>query len=97
MNFGLKKVYFLFLVRNPKSSARLKSLMALFRNPACLASSLDISEKISATAQAPRSVGSSAHKPPGQQIAEVTLLARYWPPVKRTEAENYLWSEDINL
>ena len=50
MNFGWKKVYFLFLVRKPKSNARLKSDMALFRKPACLASSRDIRVKISATA-----------------------------------------------
>lgn len=51
MYWGLKKVYFLFLVRKPRSRARLKSDMALFRKPACLASSRDIRVKISATAQ----------------------------------------------
>lgn len=51
MNLGLKNVYFLFFVKKPRSRARLKSDMALFKNPACLASSLDIREKISATAQ----------------------------------------------
>lgn len=50
MYWGLKKVYLRFLVRNPKSRARLKSDIALLRKPACLASSLDIREKISATA-----------------------------------------------
>lgn len=51
MYCGLKNVYFLFLVRNPRSKARLKSDMALFKKPACLASSRDIRVKISATAQ----------------------------------------------
>lgn len=50
MYCGLKKVYFLFFVRKPRSSARLKSDMALFRKPACLASSRDMRVKISATA-----------------------------------------------
>uniref|UniRef100_A0A2P2JIV8 Uncharacterized protein n=2 Tax=Rhizophora mucronata TaxID=61149 RepID=A0A2P2JIV8_RHIMU len=49
MNFGLKNVYFLAFVKNPRSNARLKSDRPLFRNPACLASSLDMREKISAT------------------------------------------------
>lgn len=39
MNLGLKKVYFLFLVRKPRSRAKLKSLMALFKKPAWRASS----------------------------------------------------------
>lgn len=49
MYCGLKNVYFLFFVRKPRSSARLKSDMALFRKPACLASSRDMRVKISAT------------------------------------------------
>ena len=57
MNLGLKNVYFLFLVKKPRSRARLKSDMALFRKPACLASSRDIREKISATAMSnPRQI-----------------------------------------
>lgn len=31
MNFGLKNVYFLALVRNPKSNAKLKSDRPLFK------------------------------------------------------------------
>ena len=46
----LKNVYLRFFVRKPRSSARLKSLIALLRNPACLASSRDISVNTSATA-----------------------------------------------
>ena len=49
MYCGRKKVYFLFFVRKPRSRARLKSDMALFKKPACLASSRDMSVKISAT------------------------------------------------
>ena len=50
MYWGLKNVYLRFLVKKPRSRAKLKSDMALFRKPACRASSLDIREKISATA-----------------------------------------------
>ena len=50
MNCGLKKVYCRFLVRKPRSRARLKSDMALLRKPACRASSRLIKEKMSATA-----------------------------------------------
>ena len=60
MYCGLKNVYFLFFVKNPRSSARLKSDMALLRKPACLASSRDINVKISATAHAHNSL-SIAH------------------------------------
>src|SRR6056297_1491624 len=49
MNFGLKKVYVLFFVRNPKSKARLKSDNALLMKPAWRASSLLRRVKISAT------------------------------------------------
>lgn len=49
MYCGLKNVYFLFFVRKPRSRARLKSDIALFRKPACLASSRDMRVKISAT------------------------------------------------
>ena len=50
MYWGLKNVYFRFFVKKPRSRARLKSDIALFKKPACRASSLDMREKISATA-----------------------------------------------
>lgn len=62
MNCGRKKVYLRFFVRKPRSSARLKSDMALFRKPACRASSRDISVKISATARRAPARGSSARR-----------------------------------
>ena len=41
---GLNFVYLRTLVRHPRSNVAPKSLMALFKNPACRASSLAISE-----------------------------------------------------
>lgn len=70
MYWGLKKVYFLFFVRKPRSSARLKSDMALFRKPACLASSRDISVKISATAHVQNN-SSASHLPPARAAKEL--------------------------
>lgn len=62
MYWGLKKVYLRFLVRKPRSRAKLKSDIALFRKPACLASSRDMSEKISATAGQDEVVSTGRHK-----------------------------------